>query len=148
MANWIKVINVVLILTGVASILNSIWMIVAPFSWYTYFPGDLQSIGPYNHHFVQDIGFVFFTFAVAVFWAAKNSQFQFPLVAITTLFLIGHAIVHIIDLITGSVPFYHFWLDLPTVFLPALAYLIITIYLNMNIQNSGEKYTPLKRRES
>lgn len=45
-------------LLGLFHLINGIWMIVAPESWYAAVPG-VPLEGPFNHHFIGDIGFAF-----------------------------------------------------------------------------------------
>jgi hypothetical protein len=41
---------------ALSSIANGVWMLFAPESWYYHLPAGVPDTGPFNHHFVQDIG--------------------------------------------------------------------------------------------
>ena len=46
------------VLLGVLGIANGIFMLVAPGDWYLAVPG-VTDTGPFNQHFVRDIGLIF-----------------------------------------------------------------------------------------
>jgi len=41
---------------GVGSIANALWMLAGPMHWYTDLPAAIPDTGPFNPHFVRDIG--------------------------------------------------------------------------------------------
>ncbi len=45
-------------LTALFNVANGVWMLLAGSSWYATIPG-VSHTGPYNPHFVQDIGAAF-----------------------------------------------------------------------------------------
>ena len=45
-------------LLGVALTANGVFMLVAPADWYVAVPG-VTATGPFNHHFLRDIGLIF-----------------------------------------------------------------------------------------
>ncbi len=51
-------VRVSLAVLGLVHLLNGIYMLVAPAAWYTSVPG-VTATGPFNHHFITDIGFAF-----------------------------------------------------------------------------------------
>jgi hypothetical protein len=105
---------------GGVSIVNALWMLVGPMHWYTDLPTTAPHTGPFNPHFVRDIGCAFLTVGIALVWAARASHFRVPLAATAALFLVFHALLHIWDTGTGALDVHHFWLDLPGVYLPAV----------------------------
>lgn len=60
-----RVLLAVLVLTG---LVTGLWAYFVPMSWYTTFPGFgmswLPPLGPFNEHFVKDVGGFFLGFAV------------------------------------------------------------------------------------
>ena len=46
------------VVLGVAAIANGIYMLAAPEDWYFAVPG-VTTTGPFNQHFVRDIGLIF-----------------------------------------------------------------------------------------
>jgi len=116
-----------LIVFGLISILNGVWMLAFPYHWYWNLPAAVPDTGPFNQHFVRDIGSAFLTVGVALVWASIQVQYAFPLVSLAALFSVLHACVHIIDMISGRMPAHHWLLDLPGIYFPAA----LLIYLTM-----------------
>ena len=110
----------VFLVVGVGSVANALWMLAGPMHWYTDLPAAVPDTGPFNPHFVRDIGCAFLTVGVALVWAAFERAHRAPLVAISALFLTAHALLHVYDTATGALDHTHWWLDLPGVYLPSL----------------------------
>ena len=100
---------------------NALWMLAGPMHWYTDLPAAVPDTGPFNAHFVRDIGCAFLTVSVALVWAARSQRFRMPLAVISAIFLGAHALLHIYDTARGALGDNHWWLDLPGVYFPALA---------------------------
>jgi hypothetical protein len=109
---------------GLGSIANAAWMLAGPMHWYTDLPAAVPDTGPFNAHFVRDIGCAFLTAGSALVWAAFAPAWRWPLVALATLFLTTHAVLHVYDTARGFLPRDHWWLDFPGVYLPALVLLV------------------------
>jgi hypothetical protein len=107
-------------IAGLANLANGLWMLADPKLWYTDLPAAVPDFGPYNEHFVRDIGGAFLTFGFALLWAAARPALRLPLVAVTALFFAFHAAFHVYDTARGFVDASHWWIDLPGVYLPAL----------------------------
>ena len=108
------------LLLGVGTLANALWMLVGPMHWYTDLPAAVPDTGPFNPHFVRDIGCAFLTVGVALVWAAFRVRDRLPLAAISAVFLTAHALLHIYDTATGALDHTHWWLDAGGVYLPAL----------------------------
>jgi len=119
----------VLVIAAATSAANAAWMLAAPAQWYRDLPAGVPDTGPYNEHFVRDIGTAFATMAVALFWAAFAPRWRTPLVAIATLFVVAHAALHVFDTARGFLEADHWWLDAPGVYLPALVLAPIALRL-------------------
>ena len=109
----------VLALIGGVSIANALWMLAGPMHWYTDLPAGVPDTGPFNAHFVRDIGCAFLTVGIGLVWAAFTPAWRPPLVAVCALFLVAHAGLHVYDTTRGAMGHDHWWLDLPGVYLPA-----------------------------
>ena len=109
-----------LLVLGVSSILNALWMLADPLRWYHDLPAGVPDTGPFNPHFVRDIGVAFLAVGVGQVWAAFRPAWRAPLVGVAAIFAVGHAVLHVYDTARGAVPSDHWWLDLPGVYLPAL----------------------------
>lgn len=110
----------VLLLLGVGAVANALWMLADPLRWYHDLPAAVPDTGPFNEHFVRDIGCAFLAVGVAQVWAAFSRAHRAPLVAVAAIFAVGHAVLHVFDTARGAVPHEHWWLDLPGVHLPAV----------------------------
>ncbi len=108
------------LLLGLGALGNALWMLIGPMHWYTDLPAAVPDTGPFNAHFVRDIGCAFLTVGVALVWAALRVPERLPLAAISALFLGAHALLHIYDTATGALDHTHWWLDAGGVYLPAL----------------------------
>lgn len=106
---------------------NGVWMLVAPESWYHHLPAGVPDTGPFNHHFVQDIGAAYTTVGVAFAVAAVQPAARRTVVGVAALFFTVHAAVHVADLFTGRLHPGHWGLDLPGVFLPAIILLVLCL---------------------
>jgi hypothetical protein len=88
---------------------NALVMLFAPFWWYGAVPGVVAT-GPYNPHFVRDIGAVFLTVAAGLAAFAWRPRAAWPALAMAAGFLTLHAAIHVRDALR----------DLAPVYLPAL----------------------------
>ncbi len=122
---------------GVGMLANAAWMFIAPMHWYSDLPAGVPDFGPFNPHFVRDIGCAFATVGVALVWAAYSLRFRLPLAAISAVFLVAHALLHVFDTLRGAVESDHWWLDLPGVYLPAVLLLVATAILK---RRDGEEH--------
>lgn len=94
--------RVCLILLTIVGLSVGVWAYFAPLNWYTTFPGMgmhwLPVLGPYNEHFVKDVGALFFGLgslsAAAVYYLDNR-----PVVVITgvswSVFNVLHLIYHL-----------------------------------------------------
>jgi len=119
----------ILWILALGSAANGVWMLADPALWFTDLPAGVPDFGPYNEHFVRDVGAAFLTFGAALGWAARRPAARFPLVAVTALFFVLHAAGHVYDTARGFVDAHHWWLDLPGVYLPALLFVVLTVLL-------------------
>jgi hypothetical protein len=105
---------------GLGSLVNGLWMLASPAGWYVGIPAAVPDTGPLNTHFVHDIGVVFCVVGLGGIWCARNLERCLPVHWGITLFYVGHALVHVIEILTGWLPGEHWWVDAPLVFLPAV----------------------------
>ncbi len=105
---------------GAVCVGNALWMLAGPLHWYHELPAAVPDTGPFNPHFVRDIGCAFAAVGVALVWAASVPRWRPPLVVIAAIFLGGHALLHAYDTLRGALGPAHWSLDLPGVYLPAV----------------------------
>ena len=110
----------IILVIGVGAIGNALWMLGGPMHWYTDLPAAVPDTGPFNSHFVRDIGCAFLTIGAALCWAFFSPRFRFPLVATAALFLTAHAVLHAYDTLRGALDHDHWLQDLPGVYIPGI----------------------------
>jgi hypothetical protein len=96
---------------------NGFLMLVDPAQWYAIVPG-VPETGPFNPHFVRDIGAIYVVAGGALAVLALDER-AVPAAFAGALFLTLHALVHVADAITGRLHTEHVLSDLVTVFAPA-----------------------------
>jgi hypothetical protein len=98
---------------------NGVVMLAAGAWWYGAVPGVTQT-GPYNPHFVKDIGAAYLVVAGALAWrSGRPAAGQGAMVA-AAAFLVLHAFIHVADAAGGMHMAHDLVRDLGGIFLPAL----------------------------
>lgn len=118
--------GIVLWVLGLVLVANATWMLFAPGGWYENVPAGVPDTGPFNFHFVRDIGATYLTVGLGLVWAAREPAFRVPLVTVAALFHLLHAVTHVLDTLADRLPASHWLVDFPGVYLPALALLAAT----------------------
>jgi len=113
------------IVASVLSLANGAWMLAAPASWFFHFPDRIPDTGPFNPHLVRDLGAAFTVMGLGLAWCARNPAHRRVVHLGVTAFLGMHALVHLGELLGGSMPPSHWLPDLPFVFLPPLLFLAL-----------------------
>ena len=77
---------------------NGLAMVFAPQFWYAAVPGA-SGTGPFNPHFIPDIGIAFLAAALGLALAVRSTgAARLAVLAPAALFLGGHAVLHIVEL--------------------------------------------------
>jgi hypothetical protein len=74
-------------------------------------------VGPFNAHFIRDVGVAYLVSGAALVWLAVNPTAR-PAAQAGAAFLALHALVHVWDAAAGREHVHQLLIDLPTVFLP------------------------------
>ena len=114
-------------LLGVAMIANGIFMLVSPESWYLAVPG-VTSTGPFNQHFVRDIGLIFLLLGGAFLAGAALPHVRVLLWAAPSIWLTGHALFHFWEVAVGICSPSVIPRDFPAVTLPAIIGIALTFW--------------------
>lgn len=115
------------ITVGVAAIANGLFMLIDPERWYLAVPG-VTTTGPFNQHFVRDIGLIFLFLGGAFLLGAARPELRVPFWGAASLWLSGHALFHFWEVAVGICAPSALARDFPAVTLPALIGLIITLW--------------------
>jgi hypothetical protein len=118
-----------LLLLGAANLANAAWMLAAPANWYARLPAAVPDTGPFNAHFVRDIGSAFAVVGCALVVGALRPALRVPALALSALFYVLHALVHVTDTVADRLPASHWLIDLPGVYLPAVILVVMTAAL-------------------
>ena len=97
------------------NVLNGLMMLFTGASWYASVPGAAET-GPYNPHFVQDIGAAFLVAGVAL-GARAWRPIYWPAAVAGAGFLVAHALIHLAIIVAGHD--HHAAFDLAAVVVPS-----------------------------
>jgi uncharacterized protein YjeT (DUF2065 family) len=100
-------------IVGLGLVANGLTMLAVPDAWYGLVPGVPQT-GPFNPHFVRDIGAAYLVAGASLVWFALDRATR----PAGTAFLAIHALVHLWDAAAGREHVHQLLIDLPTIFLP------------------------------
>jgi hypothetical protein len=104
-------------------------MLASPESWFTGIPAAVPDTGPFNPHFVRDLGVVFTICGLGLAWCAGNLERALPVHVGITLFYAGHAATHVADIMAGRLPAEHWLIDAPAVFAPTILLVVMGVML-------------------
>lgn len=95
-----KYITPLAVLLGLAALGNGVFMTLAPEAWYWLVPG-VPDRGPFNQHFVRDIGMIYLLIGAAFIYGAINLRHRLTLWLVPTAWLVAHALFHIWEVLVG-----------------------------------------------
>ncbi len=120
MARWASAVLAVILIGNAAA------MLALPLSWYDAVPGVPQT-GPFNSHFVRDIGAAYLTAGLGCAWFAWRAREGWRALAAGALFLTLHAAIHLFDAACGTSPIRDLLRDFLGVHLLAAAALALAL---------------------
>ena len=115
------------VVLGIAALANGVFMLIAPQDWYFAVPG-VTTTGPYNQHFVRDIGLIFLFLGGAFLLGAAKPDLRIVFWGVASLWLVGHALFHFWEVAVGICSASAIPRDFPAVTLPAILGLFITVW--------------------
>ena len=123
-------------LLGVAAIANGIYMLASPEAWYFAVPG-VTTTGPFNQHFVRDIGLIFLFLGGAFLVGAARPELRVAFWAAASIWLSGHALFHFWEVAVGICTADAIPRDFPAVTLPAIIGIAITLWAMRDSRAKG-----------
>ena len=123
-------------LLGSFALVNGLYMLLSPLGWYFAVPG-VTTTGPFNQHFLRDIGLIFEFVAGAFLFGVARPQYRVVLWGAASLWLAGHALFHVWEVLVGICGPYALARDFPAVSLPAIIGLILTGWAAADAAASG-----------
>lgn len=94
---------------------NGAFALAAPAAWYLRIPGVIDT-GPLNPHFVRDIGAAYLIAGLTFAWLWRELR-AWPAALAGSAFLVVHALVHVGEMLAGTIDPHHLLRDLPGIFL-------------------------------
>ena len=122
-------------LLALYTLANGGWMVISPQGWYTAVPGVTHT-GPYNPHFILDIGFIYLATGAMLAAALVWRRHAVPLVSGSAIWVVLHAVLHVVELGHGSAG--HALTEAAGVLAPA--FLHVSIALRLLAQENGENH--------
>jgi hypothetical protein len=114
-------------LLGLGLAANGLVMMDIPDAWYANVPGAVDT-GPFNAHFVRDVGAIYVTCGAAFLWFAASPPAR-PAAQIAAAFLAIHGLIHLWDAVAGREAATQLLSDAPAVFLPPVLAIWIVVAL-------------------
>lgn len=124
---WRKTVLTTAAVLGLAAEANGLFMLIAPANWYFAVPG-VTTTGPFNQHFVRDIGLIFLLVGTAFLVGAARPQYRLALWSAATLWLWGHALFHVWEVAVGICGPSALARDFAAVTLPALIGTVLILW--------------------
>lgn len=114
------------VMLGLALAANGLLMLFASSNWYELVPG-VRETGPFNLHFVRDIGCAYIVAGSSLLWCLADRR-AWPAVIAAGSFLSLHAATHLYDFSVGRIKPLHAASDAFLVIAPAVVALLLARY--------------------
>lgn len=115
------------VVLGSAALANGIFMLASPLGWYFAVPG-VTTTGPFNQHFLRDIGLIFIFIGAAFIVGTASPAWRPTLWAAASLWLVGHSLFHVWEVAVGICGPSALARDFTAVSLPALIGAVLTLW--------------------
>lgn len=125
---------------GLGSAANSLFMLISPANWYFAVPG-VTTTGPFNQHFVRDIGLTFLLVAIALLIGVARPASRIPLWSAAAVWLAGHALFHFWEVAVGICGTGALLQDFPAVTLPAILTTALALWAWRDAARSRQAYS-------
>ncbi len=136
-----SLVRLIFALPALGLLANALYMLAAPYHWFIHLPGDVPDFGPFNVHMVRDIGCANLVFGGAALFALVRPVYRHVAAWLLTAFYGAHALVHVFDTARGHVHGGHWLMDLPLVYIPALIFLALALFLGAQTANKSGALT-------
>lgn len=114
-------------LLGLGAAANGIFMLLSPANWYFAVPG-VTSTGPFNQHFIRDIGLIFLLLGAALLVGVARPALRVPFWGMAAIWLSGHALFHAWEVAVGICGTDAIARDFAAVTLPAILTVLLTLW--------------------
>jgi hypothetical protein len=114
------------LLLGFVMLVTGSWQLAAPEGWYWAIPG-VPDRGPFNQHFVRDLGIIYAMTGIGLILGALQPQQRFGYWWAPCFWLVGHALFHVWEVLVGLCGPASLVQDFAGVTLPALISLALLL---------------------
>lgn len=122
-----RIVQLLLIVAGLSSLANGLFMLVRPLEWYVFIP-TVVTTGPPNAHFIRDIGLAYLGSGAILLYAAVHPILRWRAALVGGLWLTLHGGLHVYEVAAGICGPATFWADAPGVIgQPALVLIALAI---------------------
>ena len=122
-----RIVAGIALLLGFIMLVNGTWQLAAPEGWYLAIPG-VADRGPFSQHFVRDIGIVYALTGIGLVMGALHPAQRFGYWWAPALWLSGHALFHVWEVLVGICGPASLVQDFGGVTLPAVIALALLLY--------------------
>ncbi len=122
-------------LLGAGLAANGLYMLASPAAWYFAVPG-VTTTGPFNQHFLRDIGLIFVLIGAAFLLGVARPILRVALWGAAALWLAGHALFHVWEMAVGICGVSALARDFPAVTLPALIAVALTVWAARHVTSA------------
>jgi len=112
---------------GLLAVANGLAMLASPDGWYNAVPG-VTTTGPYNQHFIRDIGLVYLLAGFSYLIGAAKAELRVLLWALPTIWVAAHALFHFWEVAAGISAHSAMARDFAAVTLPAIIGTALTLW--------------------
>jgi hypothetical protein len=123
MEGWMRVLRIFVLgvigLLGGAMVANGLFMLIDPLAWYWQVP-TVPGTGPFNQHFVRDIGIVYLFIGTAYGFGIVRPGWRIGAWLLASAWLLAHAAFHGWEVAVGICAPSALRENFPAVFLPGL----------------------------
>lgn len=129
-----RVAQLLVALAALVALANGAFMLVSPLDWYGFVP-TVHFTGPYNGHFVRDIGAAYLACGLMLGWALPDLRARRLGLVAGGLWLAIHAFIHIYEVSVGICGPGIFWSDAPGVLGPPLLIAAALLIVRRRVAN-------------
>lgn len=122
---------------GIGLAANGAYMLASPANWYFAVPG-VTTTGPFNQHFLRDIGLIFVLLGLLFVGGAARPAWRVPFWGLSAIWLSGHALFHVWEVMVGICGPSALARDFPDVSLPAMIAILLTFWAAATQRNQQE----------
>lgn len=117
---WSAVLGVVAVVT----LTNGVLMMLFSAPWYECIINPARA-SLFNRHFVIDVGGTYFTLGAGMLWTVWRPHFAGPVLGMSLLFHVLHALNHVAEYMAGDLPSRHWTIEVFAIFAPLLLLVVL-----------------------